>query len=145
MSRTLPRPVRVYDLKAMAPISVTLDRVEPPIGIVTLIGEHDDYSAPRLENELGLLLDEGLGVVIDLTDATFVDSHVLSVLLTARHRAQKSRIGFTLALPTEPYTQVHRILEITGLGSSFAVYPTLREAVAGARTGRNGGERARAA
>jgi anti-sigma B factor antagonist len=129
----------------MAPISVTLERANPPTGIVTLLGEQDAYSAPRLENELALLLDEELTVVVDLSDTTFVDSQTLSILLAARHRAQRSRIGFTVVLPSEPYTQVHRILDITGLGTSFAVYPTLRAALAGARAGRNAGERARAA
>ena len=129
----------------MAPISVTLERADPPTGVVTLIGEQDAYSAPRLENELALLLDEGLAVVVDLTDATFVDSQTLSMLLAARHRSRRDRVGFALVLPTEPYTQVHRILDITGLGTSFAVYSTLRAALAAARAGRNAGERARAA
>ena len=129
----------------MAPISVTLERTDPPCGVLTLIGEQDAYSAPRLENELAVLLDEGLSVVIDLTDATFVDSQTLSIMLAARHRAQRDRVGFTLVLPYEPYTQVHRIFEITGLGTSFAVYPTLQGALAAARGGRNAGERARAA
>jgi anti-sigma B factor antagonist len=129
----------------MAPISVTLERADPPTGVVTLIGEQDAYSAPRLENELALLLDESLTVVIDLTDTTFVDSQTLSILLGARHRAQRDRIGFTLVLPPAPYTQVHRILDITGLGTSFAVYPTLQAALAAARAGRNAGERAKAA
>ena len=125
----------------MAPISVTIDRLEPPAGVVSLIGEHDAYSAPRLENELALLMDEGLAVVLDLSEATFVDSQALSVLLTARHRAEQTGIGFAVVLPPEPYTQVHRILDITGLGASFATYPSLHEALAGARAGRNGGHR----
>jgi anti-anti-sigma factor len=129
----------------MAPIAVRLAEEEAPTGIVTLIGEHDAYSAARLENELALLVDRGIRVVVDLSDATFVDSQSLSVLLSARHSAETHGLGFTLVLPRDSYTQVHRILELTGLASSFAIFPTLKRAIAAAREGVNGGERIRAA
>jgi len=129
----------------MAPISVTLEREDPPTGIVTLIGEHDAYSAARLENELALLLDGGIQIVLDLTDATFVDSQTLSVLLGARHDAESTALGFTLVLPRDRYTQVHRLLEMTGLAAAFAIFPSLQPAVAAARAGRSTGDRIRAA
>jgi anti-sigma B factor antagonist len=129
----------------MAPISVTLEREDPPVGIVTLEGEHDAYSAPRVENELALLLDEGLAVVVDLGHATFIDSQTLSVLLSGRHQAERAQLGFALVLPEGDYTQVHRILNMTGLGSWFATAPTLAQAIAVARDGRNAGERLRVA
>ena len=126
------------------PISVSLDRADPPTGVVALSGEQDAYSAPRLENELSALLDEGMGLVVDLTGAAFLDSQSLSLLLAACRRAERSSLGFTVVLPREPYTQVHRILDITGLIGAFAFYPALVPALAGARAGRNGGH-ARAA
>jgi len=129
----------------MAPIAVTLAQEETPTGIVTLIGEHDAYSAGRLENELALLVDRGIRVVIDLSDTTFVDSQTLSVMLSARHSAETAGLGFAVVLPRERYTQVHRILELTGLAASFAIFPTLKRACAAAREGVNGGERIRAA
>lgn len=129
----------------MAPIAVTLADEEAPTGIVSLIGEHDAYSAVRLENELALLIDPRIRVVVDLSEATFLDSQTLSVLLSARHSAETAGLGFTLVLPRETYTQVHRILELTGLGSSFAIFPTLKRACAASREGMNGGERIRAA
>jgi len=123
----------------MAPISVTLERQDPPVGIVTLVGEHDTYSARRIENELGVLLDSGIGIVVDLSEATFIDSQTLSVLLGARHQAELAQLGFTFVLPERDFTQVHRILNMTGLGSWFVRYGTLQEAVAGTRAGRNAG------
>ena len=126
------------------PIAVSLAPGDPPTGVVALRGEQDGYSAPRLENELHALLDEALAVVVDLTEATFLDSQSLSILLGVRHRAERSSLGFTVVLPREPYTQVHRILEITGLIRTLAAYPNCAAALAAARTGRNGG-RARAA
>jgi anti-anti-sigma factor len=117
----------------MAPIAVSLDQAVPPVGIVSLTGEHDAYSANRLASELELLLGSDDQVVVDLSDATFIDSQTLSVLLTARNAADQRSLGFVLALPNDGYTQVHRILEMTRLVSSFVMRPTLEEAVAAAR------------
>jgi anti-anti-sigma factor len=128
----------------MVPISVSVDRANPPTAVVALSGEHDAYSASRLENELRALLDEGMAVVVDLTLATFLDSQSLSILLATRHRAEHSSLGFTLVLSREPYTLVHRILDITGLIRTFSVYPELGPALAAARAGHNVGH-ARAA
>jgi anti-anti-sigma factor len=120
----------------MAPISVTLARRDPPAAVVALVGEHDAYTAERLENELNSLLDEGHRIVVDLRDAVFVDSTTLSVLLAARLDAEKSSLGFALLLPDRHYTQVHQILELTGLGSTFAIFVTLDAALRAVREGR---------
>jgi anti-anti-sigma factor len=120
----------------MAPISVTLARRDPPAAVVALVGEHDAYTAERLENELNSLLDEGHRIVVDLRDAVFVDSTTLSVLLAARLDAEKSSLGFALLLPDRHYTQVHQILELTGLGSTFAIFGTLDAALRAVREGR---------
>ena len=119
----------------MAPISVTLAPRDPPAAVVALVGEHDTYSAGRLENELAVLLDEGHRIVLDLRDTEFVDSTTLAVLLAARRAAQERRLGFAVVLPGRTYTQVHQLLELTNLGSAFAIYDTLDEALHAARAG----------
>jgi anti-anti-sigma factor len=125
----------------VSPLSVTLHRRDPAAAVVALLGEHDAYTAARLENELAVLVDDGLHVVVDLSGATFVDSHTLSVLLAARHDAEAAHVGFVLVLSDGEYTQVHRILEMTGLDSTFAVGPTVERALADARAGRAAGDR----
>jgi anti-anti-sigma factor len=127
----------------MAPISVSLEERDPGVAVVALIGEHDAFSSPRLENELAVLLDAGIRIVVDLSDATFIDSQTLSVLLSARHQAEEADLGFALVLPPDHHTQVHRLLDLTGLGSAFAVFPTLERAKAAAQAGQAGGERLR--
>jgi anti-sigma B factor antagonist len=117
----------------MAPVAVSLDNAEPKLAVVALIGEHDAYSAGRVENELGLLLDAGVHIVVDLSEATFVDSQTLSILLGSRHAAEERSLGFVLVLPPGDSTQVHRILEMTGLISAFVVEPTLERARAQTR------------
>ena len=129
----------------MAPISVTLAPRDPPAAVVALVGEHDTYSAARLEGEFGVLLDEALPVVVDLRDTEFIDSTTLSTLLAARHTAERADLGFTLLLPSRNYTEVNRLLELTGLGSTFAIFDTLDEALAAARGGTTKGDSVRSA
>jgi anti-anti-sigma factor len=120
----------------MAPISVTLARRDPPAAVVALVGEHDAYLAERLESELNSLQDEGQRIVVDLRDTAFIDSTTLSVLLSARLHAEQSSLGFALLLPDRHYTQVHQILELTGLGSTFAIFGKLDAALRAVRAGR---------
>jgi anti-sigma B factor antagonist len=120
----------------MAPISVTLSRRDPPAAVVALMGEHDAYSSERLENELAVIVEGRRHAIVDLSDATFIDSTTLSVLLAAQKKAERTGLGFALVLPSRNYTQVHQILEITGLGRSFAIYPKLDDALTAVRQGR---------
>jgi anti-anti-sigma factor len=113
-----------------------LARLSPPAAVVTLVGEHDAYSAERLESEFSVLLDEGRRIVVDLRDTAFIDSTTLSVLLGARLRAEKLSLGFALLLPDRHYTQVHQILDLTGLGAAFAIFGELDAALAAVRAGR---------
>ena len=129
----------------MAPISVTLARRDPPAAVVALVGEHDAYSAQRLENEFAVLLEEGRRIVVDLRDTEFIDSTTLSVLLVARHRAEQSSLGFALLLSERTYTQVHHILDLTGLGPTFAIFGNLSDALTAVRAGRVAGRPVRAA
>jgi anti-anti-sigma factor len=127
----------------MAPISVTLAPRDPPAAVVALVGEHDAYSAERLEGELGVLLDEGRRIVVDLRDTEFIDSMTLATLLAARRAAAGAGLGFTVVLARRRYTQVNQLLDLTGLGSSFAIYGTLDEALTAARAGKTGGSQQR--
>lgn len=123
----------------MAPISVTLAPRDPPAAVVALVGEHDAYSAERLEGELGVLLEDRLPIVVDLCDAEFIDSTTLATMLAARRAAAGAGLGFTLVLPQRDHTQVSRLLELTGLRSSFAIYDMVDDALVAARAGANGG------
>jgi anti-anti-sigma factor len=120
----------------MAPIAVTLAPRNPPAAVVALVGEHDAYSAWRLDQELTVLLDKGRRIVVDLRETAFIDSTTLSVLLGARRRAKQSSLGFALLLPDRHHTQVHQILELTGLGPTFAIFGKLDAALAAVRAGR---------
>lgn len=128
----------------MAPISVTLAPRDPPAAVVALVGEHDTYSAGRLEAELNVLIDDGMRVVVDLRDTEFIDSTTLATLLAARREAEQAGLGFTFVLPGR-YTEVKQLLDLTGLGSRFAIFETLDKALAAARGGTTKGDTVRSA
>jgi anti-sigma B factor antagonist len=120
----------------VASISVSLREQDPPVGVVALEGEHDGFTARRIELELGSLLDKGINVAVDLSQTTFIDSETLSALLSGRHEAAEAELGFVLAIDEETTgIQVHRILEITGLASAFTIAPSLPAAIAAAASG----------
>ena len=87
--------------------------------VVSIEGELDAYSAPKLEEEVTRLLEGGVtDFVFDLSAAKFIDSSGLRTILNA-HRLLEERQGrLALRAPSEP---VRRLLDITGLTDHFVV------------------------
>jgi len=95
--------------------------VEADRGSVTLVGEHEAYTADKLAKHLRGLLDEGVPVVIDLRQATFLDSTVIGVLIASQKRAHELGLEFVLRLGDDTGWPVRRLLEVTGLEEEFDV------------------------
>ena len=92
--------------------------------IVTLAGEIDLYTAPRLQSELSATMrsaDPAL-VVVDMSGVEFCDSTGMNVLLAARRQASERGGDLSLAAPRAP---VRKILEVTGLASVFTIHDDL--------------------
>jgi anti-anti-sigma factor len=104
-----------------------VDTSEPGVVIVVLSGEHELYSAVKLQRRLDALIDEGLTLVVDLTEATFVDSSIVSVLLEARDRARRSGTRYAIVLDESSGDSVRRMFEVTGLDRFLPIAPS-REA-----------------
>jgi anti-sigma B factor antagonist len=85
--------------------------------VLGIQGELDAYTAPALEERIGVLLGEGVSnLVLDLSQTRFLDSSGLRALLTAHRRLEGSSGELNLRDPSEP---VLRLLEITGLREHF--------------------------
>jgi anti-sigma B factor antagonist len=104
----------------MGPQSISV-RVEQDAAVVTLRGEHEAYTADKLARHLTGLLAEGVSVVVDLREATFIDSTVVGVLLAARRRADAEELRFALVLGSQTGWPVRRLLEVTGLDAHVDV------------------------
>jgi anti-sigma B factor antagonist len=88
--------------------------------IVTICGEIDLYTAPRLHSELVGLLAEGMPprVVIDMSGVEFCDSTGMNVLLSCLRRARERGGELEIAAPKPA---VRKILQVTGLDSVFTL------------------------
>ena len=100
---------------------IAVDRSSERAGVVALSGEHETYTVPKLEAEVFALLDEARDVVIDLRDATFIDSSVVSVLLQGRDHAHELGLRFELLVGDSTGWPVRRLLEITGLDAAIPI------------------------
>ena len=104
--------------------------------LVTAIGEADMYNAEELERALdGVVGLGGTSVVLDLTEVSFVDSTLLSVLL--RYRERLMELGGKLVLVTGE-RGIRRTLEITGLERIFTIERRLSDGIGALATKSNG-------
>jgi anti-sigma B factor antagonist len=87
---------------------------------MSLAGEIDLYTAPRLHGELVAILsgDEPVQVVVDMSGIEFCDSTGMNVLLAAQRRAREQGGELELAAPRPA---VRKVLQVTGLESVFTV------------------------
>jgi anti-sigma B factor antagonist len=117
------------------PNRIEVERTDGGVAVIALAGEHDLYTAPAISDCIAGVLEDGTALVIDLTQATFIDSSVLRVLLEARHEAQERVLGFAVALGEDGPSGVRRMLEVTGLIGVFPVLPARKDALRLAASG----------
>ncbi len=90
--------------------------------VVSLAGEHDLHTAPEVQQELRSAISAGARTaVVDLTETTFLDSTILSVLLSARKELQRLLLVIDDA-------KVKRVFEIAGVDRFFEFYPSRQAA-----------------
>jgi anti-sigma B factor antagonist len=98
--------------------------------VISVEGELDLSTAPRLKWMLIDSLQAGQSqLVVDLSQATFMDSTALGVLVGVnRSLDDGARLAIVCAR-----AQVLRIFELSGMDGVFAIFPELEQALAHAR------------
>ena len=105
--------------------SVSSERTGAGLGIVSLSGEVDIYTAPQFKECMLELIDTGVErLVVDLSDVTFIDSTALGVLIGGVRRVHTAGGAMALVVTSRA---VERVLSITGLDRVFTIHAT-REA-----------------
>jgi anti-sigma B factor antagonist len=108
--------------------SVDSTRIRDTLGLVTLSGEVDIYTAPRLKERMVQLFDAGVrDMIVDLSEVTFIDSTALGVLIGGVRRVGDNGGSISLVVATRP---VERILTVTGLDHVFTIHQTRDDALA---------------
>jgi anti-sigma B factor antagonist len=123
--RTVPNPAHLWFPR---PGGASVRLVELKIStasqgghaVVSVYGEVDLYTAPRLQTELAALVRDGVSrLVVDLSGVEFCDSTGMNVLLSAMKRLREHGGSLELAAPR---SAVRRILQVTGLDTVFSVH-----------------------
>jgi len=100
--------------------------------VVDVAGELDVYTSPKLKSAIQHALTEGGSrVVVNLLEASYLDSTALSVLTGAQKQARRAggNVGLVYNQP-----QIEKIFTITGLAELFSVFRTEADAVRAARS-----------
>lgn len=94
--------------------------------VMTLAGEVDIYTAPRLKESLVEQIEGGCrDIVVDLEGVGFIDSSGLGVLVGGLRRAKESSGSIRLVCSRD---NVLKIFRITGLDKVFPIFETIEEA-----------------
>jgi anti-sigma B factor antagonist/stage II sporulation protein AA (anti-sigma F factor antagonist) len=102
------------------------------VGIARLSGEVDITQVGVLREQLlAAVRNDDLGLVVDLTDASYVDSVGVSMLFELAERLTGRQLRFVVVVPKEGL--IARVLTIVDLESVAEVHPELDEAVAAVR------------
>jgi anti-anti-sigma factor len=102
------------------------------VGVVTLYGEVDIVKAHELRERLfGAVRNEDLGLVVDLTQATYLDSVGVSLLFELAEKLAERQLRLAVVLPTGGL--VERVLTIVNLGSVAELHGSVDDALSAIR------------
>jgi anti-sigma B factor antagonist len=103
------------------------EAVDDTTHVVSLRGEIDAVTAPRLGSRLFGLADEGKrGVVVDLTAVTFMDSTGIGVLLNAMSHYEARHAELVLVCPSD---LILRPFELTGVADHLTIFDSREKAL----------------
>jgi anti-sigma B factor antagonist len=95
--------------------------------VVGVAGEIDLFSAPEFKQRLAAAVEGGATtVVVDLSEATFIDSSSLGILISV-HRRLDHRRGRLAVVCDNP--SILKTFQITGLDAVFPIASSVEDAV----------------
>lgn len=110
---------------APVPFMVIARELNDATSVIAIEGELDLSSAPRVKWVLTDALEEGrTRLVVDLSQASFMDSTGLGVLIGVSKRLEEG-VELLVVCPSGP---VRQVFEFSGTDGVFAIFSTLEEA-----------------
>jgi anti-anti-sigma factor len=117
---------KLLPVAAPAKGSARASRLGEGVWLVTVHGEHDLTTQDSLAAAIQLVDFSG-AVIIDFSDADFIDTSTLAVLLHAAEVARGQ--GGVVLCVSPPMGHPYRLFEITYIGSLLSIYETRDEAL----------------
>jgi anti-sigma B factor antagonist len=100
--------------------------------VVAVRGELDLFSAPALKDAVVAAVEAGrIGVIVDLTETTFMDSSVAGVLVAVLKRIRRRGGALAIVIGDEV---IARFFEIRGMDQVFTIVATRAEAIEAVRS-----------
>jgi anti-anti-sigma factor len=117
----------------MTPLSeLALDRTDDDVVVARVSGEIDLSNAQDLRSALvDAVPNSALGLVVDLTATTYLDSSGVHLLFDLAERLRRRQQQLGLAVPEG--ASIRRVLRIVDMGGAVPLVATVDEAVAGIR------------
>jgi anti-sigma B factor antagonist len=113
-------------LRVVIDFGLVDEAVDDTTHVVSLRGEIDALTAPRLGSRLLGLADEGnRAVVVDLTEVSFMDSTGIGVLVNALRHYTARHMQMVLVCPT---ARVLRPFQVTGLVGHLTIVDSREKA-----------------
>ena len=101
--------------------------VDEDTHVVALRGEIDALTAPKLGSRLFGLAEQGArGVVVDLSDVTFMDSTGIGVIMNSLRHMNLRRCAMVLVCPSD---RILRPFQVTGLVGHLTIFGSRDEAL----------------
>jgi anti-anti-sigma factor len=102
------------------------------VGVVRLTGEVDIVQANELRARLlGAVRNDDLGLVVDLSEATYIDSVGVSLLFELAERLSERQLRLGVVFPERGL--VERVLRIVNLSSVAEVHTRVDDALSAIR------------
>ncbi len=101
-------------------------RNEQGIQVIVLKGEVDMHSAPGLRERLLAALQQPVGLIVDMSEVSFIDSSGIAILVEGYKRAKQHSQRFSLAGVKAAPMQV---LQLTRLDKVFPLFMDVSSAV----------------
>jgi anti-sigma B factor antagonist len=109
---------------------IRIDLSAAGITVLELLGDHDLATADDLSAAIDQALASRPGLIVDLTETTFIDSTVVHLLINA-HQVLEAR-GHQLTVQITEASTVLRVLELTQLDNALGLARDRDEAIASA-------------
>jgi anti-sigma B factor antagonist len=106
---------------------VSIDEHADAYSMVTVCGEVDLHTAPKVQYAIERGSEDVTTVVVDMEDIAFMDSTALSTFMRAKESLERRGVSLRLARPS---SAVERIFTVTGFGDYFDIYPSREAAIA---------------
>ena len=104
------------------------EEIDDQTHVISLGGEIDLYTAPEFKERMVELIEAGKkNIIVDLSEATFIDSTTLGVLVGGVKRLRPSGGGLALVCTDQ---NISKIFEITGLDRVFSIQVSREDAQA---------------